>query len=66
MATNVKTYAEIIEANQCGGTLDWESDDAVARLRAYQKIFIPMDFCDTHGFTMDANAERILEFYKKV
>lgn len=66
VATNVKTYAEIIEANQCGGTLDWGGDDAVEKLRSYQNIFIPMDFCDTHGFTMDANVERILEFYKKV
>lgn len=66
VVTNIKSIAQVVKEHHCGGTLDLEHDDVVAKLQSYQEISIPMDFCDMHGFTMDANAERILEFYKKV
>lgn len=66
VVTNVKAYAKIIEENQCGKALDMEHSDVVETLHSCQRIRIPLDFCDTHGFTMDANSDRILEFYKKI
>ena len=66
VVTNVNAYAQTITGANCGGVLDLAQDDVVSKFREYVKIWIPSDFCDTHGFTMDANAERILNFYKKV
>lgn len=66
VVTNIQAYADIITKNSCGGALDLDNDDIITKMREYMKISIPSDFCDTHEFTMDSNADRILEFYKKV
>lgn len=66
VVTNIKSYADILASNNCGGVLDLESSDVISKMREYKKISISSDFCDRHGFTMDSNADRLLEFYKKV
>lgn len=66
VVTNVDAYADILTKNRCGGAVDLDCGDPVAQFQKYCGIFISDDFCDTHGFTMDANADRILNFYKKV
>ena len=63
--TNMKLWIDFLVENQCGGSADLKGD-ILAQLREYQKISIPQGFCDSHGLTMDANAERILEFYSMV
>lgn len=64
--TNIPVFSKILTKNQCGGFVDLENDNVISQLNTYRKIPISSDFCDTHGFTMDANAGRILDFYKKV
>lgn len=64
--TNVKEYGDILVSNGCGGMVDLENDDAFSRMKQYSEITIDKGFCDDHGFTMDSNADRILQFYKKV
>lgn len=66
VVTNIRTYAEILIQNKCGGALDLENDNIISKMKTYRQISISPDFCDTHGFTMESNANRILEFYKKV
>lgn len=66
VVTNIKSYADIIIENNCGGALDLVHDDVIEKLKEYKEIPISADFCDTHEFTMDANADRILSFYKEV
>lgn len=64
--TNISTFADILTENNCGGMVYLDREDLAAQIRKYQKLPVSDDFCDTHGFTMDAHAERILDFYKKV
>lgn len=66
VVTNIKTYADILTDNHCGGSLDLDKDDIILKMNEYRQITISSDFCDMHGFTMDSNADRILTFYKKV
>lgn len=66
VVTNVKSYAKMIESIGCGGMLDLAQEDITQRLHEYSRISVPSDVCDSHGLTMDANAERILNFYKMV
>lgn len=66
VVTNIPVYASILSQNQCGGFLDIDSSDIISQMQAFQKLYISPNLCDACGFTMDANAERILNFYKKV
>jgi len=66
VVTNIRTYADILTKHRCGGMVDLDGGNLVAQFRKYQTLSIPADFCDKNGFTMDAQAERILNFYKKV
>jgi len=65
VVTNVKGFADIVIKYHCGGMVDLHGD-IVSQMRKYQKIKIPRNFCDTHGLTMDANADRLLAFYKTI
>lgn len=66
VVSNIKPFVDILTLNNCGGGLDLDNSDVISQMRKYMQLSIPPDFCDMHGFTMDSNADRILEFYKKV
>lgn len=65
VVSNVPPYVSMLKKNNCGGELDVDGD-ITGQLLKYKKITIPDDILQTHGFTMDANADRILEFYKRI
>lgn len=63
--TNVDTFSQFGERYGCGQYIDMAGDIA-AQCRAAMGITIEENFLEEHGFTMDANAPRILEFYQKI
>jgi len=65
VVTNVKLLADIVVKYHCGGIVDLHND-IVSQLRSCLKTKIPRNFCDTHGLTMDANADRLLSFYQAI
>lgn len=66
VATNIRLYADFLDRNRCGDTVDFESDNIISQLQRLCAITVPHDFCSDHGLTMDANADRILAFYQKI
>jgi len=65
VVSNVIPFIDMLTQNGGGGELNMEGD-IQEQLREYQKIMIAEDFLQTHELTMDANADRILKFYKAV
>lgn len=63
--TNLDTFAQFAGQHGCGRYIDMEKD-IMAQCREAMALSVPENFLQEHGFTMDANAHRILEFYKKV
>lgn len=66
VVSNVAMYIEELERNKCGGKLDVYKDDIRSTLAEICKIVIPEDFCDTHGWTVESYADKIIGFYKDV
>ena len=65
VVSNVSLFIEMLEKYDCGGRLDLERD-VKKQLLSYKSIKIENDFLQKHGLTMDANADRIIDFYKKI
>jgi len=66
VVTNIRAHANIIEKYHCGGMVDLTGSDIPSQFQTYQKIEIPCNFCETHGCTMNANADRLLAFYRTI
>lgn len=66
IVSNVKTFTDELEQNQCGGKLDVYNDDIIKTLEEIRKIKIADDFCETHGYTMDSYGDELIKFYKRI
>lgn len=65
IVTNVDVFSEFASENKCGGYVDLEGD-ILAQCRKALEFKISEDFLEVRGLTMNANAQRILDFYKSV
>lgn len=66
VVSNAPAYVKLLEQTGGGGGLDVSQDNILDRLKEIREIHIPADFCQTHGFTMNAYIDDLLAFYRSV
>jgi hypothetical protein len=65
VATNIKKYVTVLEKTNAGGCLD-VGQDIYGQLKTIKDKKISRTFLKEQGMTMEASAERILAFYKRI